>query len=225
MQLNLGKTGFKAALMLNGHGVCKYVKHAWDGAGVRVAADGGWKKVAAEGMKDPTHVVGDMDSGGCGASGVVVRVPRQDNTDFMKCLDFLEKEGITGDLPVGFALGGRLDHLMTNLRSLLHTPTIRPILFDSTNMATLLYPGTTTITYTPLYTTKGIGIIPLTPSPMVTTTGLEWDLNKQTLGYLPHEAWTSCNHCKNPGSDITVTTTGPVLFTCEIDPEYSGSGA
>eukprot|EP01059_Diplonema_ambulator_P005845 TRINITY_DN15629_c0_g1_i1.p1 TRINITY_DN15629_c0_g1~~TRINITY_DN15629_c0_g1_i1.p1 ORF type:complete len:221 (+),score=26.36 TRINITY_DN15629_c0_g1_i1:602-1264(+) len=165
MQLNLGKTGFKAALMLNGHGVCKYVKHAWDGAGVRVAADGGWKKVAAEGMKDPTHVVGDMDSGGCGASGVVVRVPRQDNTDFMKCLDFLEKEGITGDLPVGFALGGRLDHLMTNLRSLLHTPTIRPILFDSTNMATLLYPGTTTITYTPLYTTKGIGIIPLTPSP------------------------------------------------------------
>eukprot|EP01064_Diplonema_japonicum_P001206 TRINITY_DN10773_c0_g3_i1.p1 TRINITY_DN10773_c0_g3~~TRINITY_DN10773_c0_g3_i1.p1 ORF type:complete len:224 (+),score=30.71 TRINITY_DN10773_c0_g3_i1:45-716(+) len=219
MLLRLGAqdAACEAVLMLNGFGVCGHVTRAWNNASLRMCADGGIDKVAAAGLRDPTHVVGDMDSITDRKKGITyIKQDCQNTTDFMKCLTVLDGMGYKGRLPVGFALGGRLDHLFTNTRTLTYIPSILPVLFGSVSLITPLTPGTTTVYPTELLTTKGVGLLPLADSPVVTTKGLRWDLTDATLGFGPSQSWTSSNHFADKACPIEITTSKPVAFTCEI---------
>ncbi|TRD22453.1 thiamine diphosphokinase [Palleronia caenipelagi] len=88
-----------------------------------VAADGGAAKLIATGVQ-PQHVIGDMDSLPRDLTAQLDparlhKVDEQDSTDFQKCLSRIEAPLVIG---LGF-LGGRLDHTLASLTTLIQSRT------------------------------------------------------------------------------------------------------
>jgi len=84
-----------------------------------MCADGGWKLAEAAGVKTDL-VIGDFDSSDAPESGVIERHPvMKDDTDTMLCLKRGLAMGYERFLFVG-GFGGRLDHTMANLQTLLY---------------------------------------------------------------------------------------------------------
>ena len=79
-----------------------------------LAADGGADKARAAGIR-PDLVIGDLDSLSS-APEQVLRVPRQDNTDLEKALDWLQ-EHRAGHVCIVGSVGGRWDFSIGNFLS------------------------------------------------------------------------------------------------------------
>ncbi|KAK0323761.1 thiamine pyrophosphokinase [Friedmanniomyces endolithicus] len=143
----------------------------------------------------------------------------QYSTDFGKCI-----KKVIGRLPdvrdilVLGSIGGRIDQGIGLLHELYREqvhrhPDVRFWLFSEASVSTLLSPGTTTIS-TPLESgliTRNIGILPLYGPAVLTTKGLEWDV-EDWESEMGGQVSTS-NHIV--AERITVTTTKEVLFTVE----------
>lgn len=114
-----------------------------------IAVDGGYLYCRAAGIR-PEGLWGDMDSlppallEQARADGVeIVRIPcEKDDTDTLYALRQLWQEGIKA-VDITCALGGRLDHLVANLQTLLHAAKagVRCRLVEDNAVAEALLPG------------------------------------------------------------------------------------
>lgn len=101
-----------------------------------ICADGG-ADAALDAEVVPDLIVGDLDSLSARAkklkSADFLRVPRQDNTDFEKALDFILTQKIK-TVRVICALGGREDFALANLLSALNYADKKEIIFETENL-------------------------------------------------------------------------------------------
>ncbi|KAH0535927.1 hypothetical protein FGG08_007170 [Glutinoglossum americanum] len=163
-----------------------------------------------------------------GSGSQIIRDPDQETTDFMKCLKLISTKTseIIGcsshelDVVALGGLGGRVDHGLSQLHHLymasedtsLHIGRI--ILLTPESITFLLHKGHNKI-HTPLgkgALAENVGIIPVGRPAVISTKGLEWDVNDWTTE-IGGRISTS-NHIK---SDIVeVETTERVVFTIEL---------
>ena len=104
-----------------------------------LCADGGWRIAEQLGVV-PDLVLGDFDSSDAPAGGAVERFPvEKDDTDTMLCL----KRGLAlgfDDFAIVGGFGGRLDHTLANLQTLLYAKkhAARAVLADGRSWATVI---------------------------------------------------------------------------------------
>jgi thiamine pyrophosphokinase len=157
-----------------------------------VAADGGARHAWAAGVT-PHVIIGDLDSlspeeeAQAEASGArFVRFsPRKDETDLELALRYAAAQGAAEIVILG-ALGGRLDQTIANLL-LLALPELRGVdvrVFAGRETISVAWSGAVTvITGQPGNT---VSLIPLGGDAVgVTTDGLEWELQDDTLRFGP----------------------------------------
>ncbi|KAM0724136.1 hypothetical protein Q7P37_000017 [Cladosporium fusiforme] len=174
----------------------------------------------------PSTVHGDLDSltnhtRSCFEKlGVeVTRDPDQYSTDFGKGINkVLARKPDVRDLLVLGSLGGRVDQGIGLLHELYREqkfrhPNVRFWLFSEASVSVMLSPGTTVL-HTPLsegLITKMIGILPIYGPAVISTQGLEWDVQdwKTEMG----GQVSSSNHIV--ADRIEITTDKEVLFTVE----------
>lgn len=147
-----------------------------------IAADGGCAAMSAAGIV-PHLVVGDLDSVGSldrawlEKHGVALEAhsPRKDVTDLDLALDAARRRGADA-VTVAGALGGRLDHELAALGSLMRASDLRPHLVAPRCDAWLLANGGR----------RGVeigwagalvSVIALSPTATARSTGLEWALD------------------------------------------------
>lgn len=174
----------------------------------------------------PSTIHGDLDSlsdhtRACYAKlGVeVTQDPDQYSTDFGKGIKkVLAAKPNVRDLLVLGSVGGRVDQGIGLLHELYREqkfrhPEVRFWLFSETSVSIVLNPGTTVL-HTPVgegLITRNIGILPVYGKAVISTRGLEWDV----------EGWetemggqvSSSNHIVE--DSIEITTDREVLFTVE----------
>ncbi|KAI9749059.1 MAG: hypothetical protein M1815_002765 [Lichina confinis] len=171
------------------------------------------------------------------ARGVhIVHKPSQYATDFAKCVDRIksfqqhgkqvEAGGITApskplDIVVLGGLGGRVDqgfavmHQLCVLAEDDQAPGIKDIvLYSDRSVSFVLQPGCNRIT-TPLtegYLTENVGIIPLGRAAVISTDGLEWDVQDWPAEF--GKQVSTSNHIKKDTVSVIVDVN--VLFTVEL---------
>ncbi len=211
-----------------------------DHASFRLCADGGadrlsrllknefpeakWSEALNFALPDLIH--GDLDS----LSGEVreqyedlgveiSKDPDQYSTDFGKAIKkVVERLPDVTDVLVLGSIGGRVDQGIGLLGELYREQIVRHSgirfwLFSEASVSMILLPGTTVI-HTPLkqgLIRRNIGILPLYGPAMITTEGLEWDVEDWPTE-LGGQMSTS-NHIV--ADEIKVTTDKEVLFTVE----------
>ncbi|KAK0249937.1 hypothetical protein B0A54_14853 [Friedmanniomyces endolithicus] len=143
----------------------------------------------------------------------------QYSTDFGKCIKkVIERLPDVRDILVLGSIGGRVDQGIGLLHELYREqvhrhPDVRFWLFSEASVSTVLGCGTTTIS-TPLESgliTRNVGILPLYGPAVLSTKGLEWDV-EDWESEMGGQVSTS-NHIV--AERITVTTDKEVLFTVE----------
>ncbi|KAJ9465237.1 Thiamine pyrophosphokinase 3 [Diplonema papillatum] len=213
--LGLPQGKMRVALMLNGFGMNDYVVKMWNAAESRVCADGAYWKVKQDGrLLKPTHVVGDLDSlRDMKPDCVAVEVPDQGSTDFEKCLNFIARElAYSGDLVTGLALGGRPDHEQMNFRVALNSLQCRPMLFGEQSVIIPIPAGLSRV-QRPDGFDCSVGLLPLLGPTKVTTKGLKWELDGNTLSYAGADAWTSSNELHPEATEVSIEADKPLLWT------------
>jgi thiamine pyrophosphokinase len=144
-------------------------------APVVVAVDGGADHLLAIG-RTPLAVIGDLDSlsdAARAAFGAVLHpVSEQETTDFEKALTRIAAPLI---LAVGF-LGGRLDHTLAVLNTIVRHPH-RPVILVSRDDVCFLARPVMSLRLTP---GARVALLPLDHA-TVTTRGLRWDLHNAVL--------------------------------------------
>jgi len=188
----------------------------------------------------PDLITGDFDSADLDhvehfrALGArVVATPDQDHTDFTKALieldkmdkedkldkvDKMNKAGGLGAVAAFIESGGRVDHMMGNFQTLAlaHSlaPSLPPVyLCSSHSMSWLLIPGKHTIVVSdpaPEY----CGLIPLDGKAIVSTSGLKWNLTKQTLRF--GELVSTSNSFSSETKEVIVETDSMLLWTMDL---------
>jgi thiamine pyrophosphokinase len=142
-----------------------------------IAADSGAEVALPPGFR--VHAaIGDMDSladsAALAASGVAVHaIDEQDTTDFEKCLYSVEAPVFLG---LGF-LGGRIDHALAAMNTLVRYPEKRVVLFGASDVCFLcphdlaldLEPGTR------------VSFFPMAPVTGLRSEGLRWSLRDLAL--------------------------------------------
>ena len=158
-----------------------------------LAADGGTRHALALG-RTPDVVIGDLDSLGAMERALLVQAgtlvlpfsPRKDETDLELALSYAVREGAS-EIVILAALGGRLDQTLANLL-LLALPELEGChvrIVEGAQTAFLIRGGTGAAV---IEGQPGdvISLIPLAgDAPGVTTEGLEWPLNGETLRFGP----------------------------------------
>ncbi|MEW5304320.1 MAG: hypothetical protein WDW36_006938 [Sanguina aurantia] len=171
-----------------------------------------------QGLLLPDLIQGDMDSIRADVLEYYTRhgVPHrdlrsdQDSTDLMKCLHYIEDELLKGDpeptrhtvLVLG-AIGGRLDHTLSNLGVLHMFPSLGIVLWGDGNLG------------------PKCGLVPIAGGVTATTTGLKWDCDRLQLrvgGLL-----STSNELA--GGDVSVEVDGPVLWMTEVSDQAVMSAA
>jgi len=153
-----------------------------------VAVDSGFLAFRHAGL-DPEVLIGDMDSCGSdktwGEENTALRVIKsadQDTTDFEKALEWVRKETETAELIILGGLGGRSDHLLSNLLiACSHDPAVE-ITFDDEREWIRRVTRETPLRLVGRNNAK-VSLLPLTPCSKVSTTGLKWDLEDVSLAY------------------------------------------
>ena len=157
----------------------------------------------------------------------------QDDTDFGKAIGVVKKwKAETSSLPLSSisslllkqdvlvlgGLGGRVDQGLSLLHALFYysvdCPELRLWLFSEASITFILFPGRSIIE-TPLSSgiiTPNVGIVPLLGPSMITTYGLEWDVQEWLTRMGEHV--TTSNHIL--ADEVIVETTEKVLFTMEL---------
>lgn len=137
-------------------------------------------------------------------------------TDFIKCVNSVKENYYTDfDLLVIGGLGGRIDHSFHSLHHLylsFQQNEQLVYLISPENVSFLLPPGTSELE-TPLrFLGKTCGLIPLSGSAHITTSGLEWDVTDWETSF--GSKISTSNHLLN--DRISVTSDSPILFTAEL---------
>jgi len=208
-------------------------------ASIILCADGGanwlYRQSSENGSADsyiPNAIVGDLDSLESDVEtfyrnqGVaVVRDPDQYTTDFTKCLKWLRENPSNPQAPsarldvvaIG-GLGGRVDQAFSQIHHLYMATKKRELLvgevylLSEQSLSFVLEEGLNRIRLSRETCAENVGIIPITGPAVISTKGLEWDVqNWQTEfgGQL-----STSNHLESEIVEIETTTR--VLFTVEL---------
>ncbi|CAH8490550.1 unnamed protein product [Schistosoma turkestanicum] len=149
----------------------------------------------------------------------VIETPDQDETDFTKCvrtiISNIKQNNVKVDVLVAVQMsGGRFDHEMGLIKTLYETKRLTNIpllLVSECSVTFLLDEGEHTIYANTGYEAQHVGLIPVGQPCQVTTTGLQWNLDNDTLSF--DDIVSSSNHLL---SDIVhVKCNRPLLFTME----------
>jgi len=169
----------------------------------------------------------------------VVATPDQDHTDFTKALieldkvdkmnkedkldkadkmDKVDKAGGLGAVAAFIESGGRVDHMMGNFQTLALVHSLAPslphvYLCSSHSMSWLLMPGKHTIVV-PEPAPEYCGLIPLDGKAIVSTSGLKWNLTKQTLRF--GELVSTSNSFSSETKEVIVETDSMLLWTMDL---------
>lgn len=218
----------------------EYFKRLYDHASYCICADGGANRLydmlckhypSSDGTRSLQHALpnaihGDLDSLRDEVRREyeklhvpITRDPDQYTTDFGKAIKkIVESRSSVTDVLVLGSLGGRVDqgvgllHEIHREQKALH-PWLRFWFFTESSVSILLQPGTTRI-HTPLQEgliRENIGILPLYGKAVISTKGLEWDVQdwRTEMG---GQVSTS-NHIKK--DIVEIMTDVDVLFTVE----------
>jgi len=170
-------------------------------APILVAADGGGDAVLASGA-EPVAVIGDMDSLSAGAraafAGRLHPVPEQETTDFDKALTRIDAPVV---LALGFA-GGRLDHELAALHSLVLRPERACILLGPATLAFHAPPDLAL----PLDPGTLVSLFPFAPV-SVESEGLLWPT--EGLAFAPQSRIGTSNEARGP---VRLRPSGPGML-------------
>lgn len=144
-----------------------------------LAADGGAQKAAAAGIM-PDKIIGDFDSLStrhAWPKEKLLRIPRQDNTDLEKALDYLQDNHFTAVTIVG-GTGGRWDFSIGNFLSVFPYLQQMDICFvaDGWKIYPLIKPAQKTVR-----PGTRVSLIPVSPCQNVTLKGLKYPLANARL--------------------------------------------
>lgn len=144
-----------------------------------LAADGGAQKAAAAGIM-PDKIIGDFDSLStrhAWPKEKLLRIPRQDNTDLEKALDYLQDNHFTAVTIVG-GTGGRWDFSIGNFLSVFPYLQQMDICFvaDGWKIYPLIKPAQKTVR-----PGTRVSLIPVSPCQNVTLKGLKYPLENARL--------------------------------------------
>lgn len=155
----------------------------------------------------------------------IIRDPDQYSTDFTKCLKWLRQHvdntqgpGSRLDVVALGGLGGRVDQGFSQIHHLyMATKDVKLLvgeiyLLSEQSLSFVLEAGLNRIELGRDTFAKHVGIIPITGPAVITTKGLEWDVQNWKTEF-GGEVSTS-NHLKS--ETIAVETTTRVLFTVEL---------
>ena len=181
----------------------------------------------------PRAIVGDLDSvrpevlafyekRGC----LTVDLSHdQDTTDLHKAVTWLERDykknerdgaAASGDrrrrVLVTGALGGRFDHEMAHLSCLHAFADTEIVLVGRTSTARLIPEGVTTIVPDAEAEGPTCGLFPMRGPATVSTSGLRWNLDRQTLAF--GTCISTSNRIDGPG-EVRVRTDAPLVWTTE----------
>lgn len=202
-----------------------------------ICADGGINHLHDYILLNPTifihYIIGDLDSINKEIQDYyeqhgtkIIKDLNQDMNDLEKCLHFIqdniqEKKNIEKILIYG-AFGGRVDQMMAHFDTLKRWNHLPLVLLDDMNVAYLIKPN---IQYQIVFNElkdhiegNSIGIIPLYGKiHEMTTTGLKWDLNHQSLEF--GELISSSNrlHEDNITRIVSIQSSDYCLFTCQLN--------
>ena len=179
----------------------------------------------------PNAVVGDLDSVRKEVEQVfrihnveIVQDPDQYSTDFTKCLKWLRKEAniATGrehlDVVALGGLGGRVDQGMSQLHHLFMAVKNTELLngdiylWSEQSLSFILDRGRNKINIEPNSFGQNVGIIPIGVPAIITTKGLEWDVQDWKTEFGGQIS--TSNHLKD--EVVEVKTNERVLFTLEL---------
>ena len=144
-----------------------------------LAADGGAQKAAAAGVM-PDKIIGDFDSLSTQQTWPrekLLRIPRQDNTDLEKALDYLQDNHFT-HVTIAGGTGGRWDFSIGNFLSVYPYLAQMDICFaaDGWKIYPLIKPTQKTVR-----PGARVSLIPVTACQNVTLKGLQYPLQNATL--------------------------------------------
>ncbi|NOZ12283.1 MAG: thiamine diphosphokinase [Acidobacteria bacterium] len=186
------------------------------GFDIVVAADGGIAHAKRFGYT-PDAVVGDFDSLPEGIHRLFprtrfIRRPSQEQCDLEKALIFCEEEGISTVILLG-ATGKRPDHTLGNLSVLLR--------HDRKLSLRILTPESEIFIVRKTLELKGIpgqavSLVPMGEAIQVSTTGLKYPLNSETLRFGEREGTSN----EFSSSRCSISLSGGVLFVFRLYPEY-----
>lgn len=147
-----------------------------------VAADGGANGARTLGIT-PDLIIGDLDSITPAtrkffSSVAVIRVPRQDNTDMEKALDYIVAESLAHEVLLIGATGYRLDHTVGNLVALSHYVRRLRIVVCGDGWHAFPVRGAENIHASPGTT---VSLIPFSDCSGVTLRGLKYPLRNASL--------------------------------------------
>ncbi|KAN0035035.1 hypothetical protein ACTFIV_001575 [Dictyostelium citrinum] len=210
----------------------KLVDYFWDKCSVKICADGGANRLYSLGTKInqssrwiPDYIKGDLDSLHEGVSdffskkgSTIVLDSSQDTCDLQKCFELiidLEKgSGIKyKKIFILGGLGGSFSHEFANVNTLFDHPDRKIILASKDNLAWLLSP-----TYHHNIICRSetkCSLIPLSSKASeVKTSGLKWNLVKQSLNF--GELISTSNVSLD--NKVCVETSNPLIFIVDINP-------
>ena len=212
----------------------------WMSCSYRICADGGanriqglwdeYKRAVSEleytgrdSFKHPHRIVGDMDSIESSVAAIYREnkelgcfiddeSENQDSTDFTKCLEAIvkHKPEIKRVFTLG-ALGGRLDHVLYNMKVLFDYPNLEIILIGDDSTAQAIPAGKTVIKCESEYEKTCCGLIPLQGDARVSTIGLKWNLEDDVMSFNAGGLISTSNQFVS--DEVVVHTDTPLLFT------------
>jgi len=142
-----------------------------------IAADGAANQLAKMSIT-PAIIIGDLDRADPNLfqHTEVLHLPNQNTSDFQKCLAYLKEHDLLPAIITGVS-GGYLDHILNNINIFLATDSI---LYAPPIIGFGLRADTRVELSSPL--DSKISLLGI-PNAVVTTHGLKWELQSQTLAY------------------------------------------
>ena len=221
-----------------------------DSALLLLCADGGanrlfeYDETAKNGFKHrlPNAIIGDIDSlskpvgDHYQAHGVrVINDPDQYSTDFTKCLKWIRawsreqdnSEDAGMDVVVLGGLGGRVDQGFSQIHHLYMAVNDvellkgRIYLLSEQSLTFVLANGENHIHLEPGFFAENIGIIPVLGRTLITTRGLEWDVEDWPTEFGGQVS--TSNHIRSDKIEIAYQGPRP-LFTMELDERITAPG-
>ncbi|KIW10004.1 thiamine pyrophosphokinase [Exophiala spinifera] len=222
-----------------------------ESASLLVCADGGANRLleydqdTANGFKKrlPDAIIGDLDSltkraeQHYRARGVhLVREPDQYSTDFTKCLKWIRhwatevavSSNSRMDVVVLGGLGGRVDqgfsqvhhlYLAENDKELLNG---RIYLLSEQSLSFVLADSINVVHLEAGYFEENVGIIPVLGHTLITTKGLEWDVDQWPTEF--GGQMSTSNHIRSDTIELSFEGPRPV-FTLELHPRLTVAGS
>lgn len=115
------------------------------------------------------------------------------------------------------ALGGRLDHELSNMSTVHEFPDTNIVLIGRSSLAMLIPPGKTVLI--PDLTCEGptCGLVPLAGPARVTTTGLRWNLTDEVIAFGQFISTSNrILEVRSGAAEVTIATDAPLVWTTDI---------